>query len=67
MEAHRYLDIVRWGIAYERLNGTYRATDTLGALQGEPIEFLKGRNEFFPIPEQEIILSKGSLVQNPGY
>ena len=67
MEAHRYLDIVRWGIAYDRLNGLYRATDTLGGLQGDAIQFIKGRNEFFPIPESEIILSKGSLVQNPGY
>jgi hypothetical protein len=67
MEAHRYLDIVRWGIAYDRLNGLYRATDTLRGKQGEPIQFIKGKNEFFPIPEQEIILSKGSLVQNPGY
>jgi hypothetical protein len=67
MEAHRYLDIVRWGIAYDKLNGLYRATDTLGGLQGDPIQFIKGKHEFFPIPEQEIILSKGSVVQNPGY
>jgi len=67
MEAHRYLDIVRWGIAYDKLDGLYRATDTLGGLQGDPIQFIKGKNEFFPIPEQEIILSKGAIVQNPGY
>ncbi len=67
MEAHRFLDIVRWGIAYDRLNGSYRATDTIGGKPGEPIQFVKGKNEFYPIPEQEIILSKGSLVQNPGY
>ncbi len=67
MEAHRFFDIVRWGIAYERLNGLYRATDTLGGLDGDPIEFLVGRNEFFPIPDEEIILSKGIIEQNPGY
>ena len=67
MEAHRFFDIVRWGIAYERLNGLYRATDTLGGLDGDPIEFLTGRNEFFPIPDEEIILSKGAIEQNPGY
>jgi hypothetical protein len=66
-EAHRFFDIVRWGIAYERLNGLYRATDTLGGLSGDPIEFLNGRNEFFPIPDEEIILSKGTIKQNPGY
>jgi hypothetical protein len=67
MEAHRYFDIVRWGIAFERLNGLYRATDTLGGMEGDPIEFLVGRNEFFPIPDEEIILSKGTIKQNPGY
>ncbi len=67
MEAHRFFDIVRWGIAYDRLNGTYRATDTLGGANGNPIEFLVGRNEFFPIPDEEIILSKGVINQNPGY
>jgi len=67
MEAHRYLDIVRWDIAYDRLNGTYRATDTLGGKQVDPIQFVRGKHEFYPIPEQEIILSKGSLAQNPGY
>jgi hypothetical protein len=67
MEAHRFLDIVRWGIAYDRLNGLYRATDTLGGKQGEPIQFIRGKHEFYPIPEQEIILSKGSIAQNPGY
>ena len=66
-EAHRFFDIVRWGIAYERLNGLYRATDTLGGLSGSPIEFLVGRSEFFPIPDEEIILSKGAIKQNPGY
>jgi hypothetical protein len=67
MEAHRFFDIVRWGIAYDRLNGLYRATDTLGGVDGNPIEFIIGKNEFFPIPEEELILSKGSIKQNPGY
>jgi len=67
MESHRFFDIVRWGIAFERLNGLYRATDTLGGLDGDPIEFLVGKNEFFPIPDEEIILSKGTIKQNPGY
>ena len=67
METHRFFDIVRWGIAYERLNGLYRATDTLGNTDGDPIEFFTGTNEFFPIPDEEIILSKGTIKQNPGY
>jgi hypothetical protein len=67
MEAHRFFDIVRWGIAYDRLNNTYRATDTLGGTQGNPIEFFVDKHEFFPVPDEEIILSKGTIKQNPGY
>ncbi len=67
MESHRFFDIVRWGIAASKLEGLYRATDTLGGKAGEPIHFIEGINEFFPIPSSEVILSKGSIKQNPGY
>ncbi|HPI12471.1 MAG TPA: RagB/SusD family nutrient uptake outer membrane protein [Catalimonadaceae bacterium] len=29
--------------------------------------FEKGKNEFMPIPQQQINLSKGLYKQNPGY
>lgn len=49
MEAERYFDLVRWG----------EAADVLGA------KWVEGKNELFPIPQSEIDLSGGTLVQNP--
>ncbi len=67
MEGHRFFDLVRWGIADTYLNA-YQATEqTRGVgsvLNGA--KFVKGKNEYFPIPEQEIILDP-KLKQNPGY
>jgi hypothetical protein len=67
MEAHRYFDIVRWGIAKDRLNGTYRATDTIANPNAPPISWVEGKNEFFPIPESEIAQNRGEMLQNPNY
>lgn len=49
-EGHRFFDLVRWGDAATRL-----------ASRG----FTPGKNEVFPIPQQELQGTK--LVQNPGY
>jgi len=49
-EGHRFFDLVRWGDAAARL-----------ASRG----FTAGKNEVFPIPQQELQGTK--LVQNPGY
>lgn len=70
MEGHRFFDLVRWGIAAETLN-KYLAEerDKREYLRGAKFE--AGVNEYFPIPEQQIILSsidgKPTLQQNPGY
>ena len=52
MEKHRFFDLVRTG----------RAPQILG-----PLGFQAGRNEVFPVPQSQIDLSDGVLVQNPGY
>ncbi|MFO7923168.1 MAG: RagB/SusD family nutrient uptake outer membrane protein [Bacteroidales bacterium] len=52
LEKHRFFDLVRTG----------RAAQVLG-----PLGFQTGRNEVFPIPQSQIDLSDGVLVQNPGY
>jgi hypothetical protein len=49
-EGHRFFDLVRWGDAA-----------TVLASRG----FKAGKNEVFPIPQQELQGTK--LVQNPGY
>lgn len=52
MEHERYFDLVRWGLAEQKLG---------------PLGWVKGKNEVYPIPQVEIDLSGGSLTQNPGY
>ncbi len=54
MEHERFFDLVRWGIAAEKL-----------LAQGK--NFVVGKHELLPIPQTQIDLSKGVLTQNPGY
>lgn len=49
MEGHRFWDLVRTGMA----------KDVLG-----PLGFVEGKHEHLPIPQSEIDLAQGSLVQN---
>lgn len=70
MEGHRFFDLVRWGIAAETLNN-YLAVerDRREYLRGAT--FKAGVSEYYPIPEQQVILSSidgvPTLQQNPGY
>ena len=70
MEGHRFFDLVRWGVAAETINA-YLAVekDKREYLRGAT--FKAGVNEYFPIPEQQIILSSingvPTLKQNPGF
>ena len=71
MEGHRFFDLVRWGIAETEINKYFekektRRTYLIGA------NFIKPKNEYFPIPQTEIDKSVGPdgvrrLKQNPGY
>ncbi len=54
MEHDRFFDIVRQGKAGQLLRA-----------QGK--SFVDGKNEVYPIPQQQIDLSNGNLKQNPGY
>ncbi|WP_199117642.1 RagB/SusD family nutrient uptake outer membrane protein [Pedobacter sp. ASV28] len=60
MEGHRWFDICRWGIAKEIMDA-YKATETAEARQ-QMADFIKGKHELFPVPEEEINL--GSLGSN---
>jgi starch-binding outer membrane protein, SusD/RagB family len=54
MEHDRFFDLVRQGRA--------------GAvLRAHGKNFVDGKNELFPIPLQQILVSQGKLTQNPGY
>jgi hypothetical protein len=70
MEGHRFFDLVRYGRAAETLNEYLAVEQTRRPyLQGAVFE--KGVDEYFPIPEQQIILStlngQPTLQQNPGH
>ncbi len=55
MEHDRFFDLVRWGIAQEALH-------TAGKTN-----FNNNRDVLLPIPQVQIDLSQGKLIQNPGY
>ncbi len=57
LEGHRFFDLVRWNDAYNKLNDMVRTAD------GYIIQYVKGKHEFFPIPQREIDLSEGKLKQ----
>jgi len=63
MEGHRWFDICRWGIA-KQIMDAYKASETEEA-RGHMSTFVEGKHEWFPIPHEEVLLSK--LTQNNGY
>lgn len=63
MEGHRWFDLVRWGVAAEVMEA-YRAQES-EAVRAEMGNFIRGKHELLPIPQQEIDLNP--MEQNPGY
>lgn len=67
MEGQRFYDLVRWGIAAETIN-QYREDDkNFRYLHRYTHEFVAGKHEYMPIPQQELNMLPGILKQNPGY
>jgi len=52
MEGHRFWDLVRTG----------KAPSVLG-----PLGFVAGKHDLLPIPQNEIDISQGTLIQNPNW
>ena len=65
LEGHRFFDLVRWDNAKQVL-------ESYSQFEGEFLDLNEGitfeeRNKYFPIPQEQIDRSGGSLTQNPGY
>jgi len=66
MEGSRFFDLVRWGIADTYLNA-YFAKEKTKRLYLKDGLFTKNRDEYLPIPYNQINFSKGVYKQNYGY
>src|SRR5699024_6675550 len=54
MEGHRWFDLVRWGVAKEVMDA-YKASAPK-EVSDEMATFIKGKDETFPLPEEEVKL-----------
>jgi len=66
MEGNRFFDLVRWGIADTYMNG-YFATEKSKITYLKNGLFTKNRDEYLPIPDNQMRFSKGVYIQNAGY
>jgi hypothetical protein len=66
MEGCRFFDLVRWGICAETMNAYYEKEKTEHSYYNGA-HFEKNKNEYSPIPIQQINFSKGIYKQNYGF
>ena len=66
MEGERFFDLVRWGVAGEVMNDYFNYERTVRPYMGEAV-FTHGKDEYLPIPSDQIELSHGLYSQNPYY
>jgi len=65
-EGWRFFDLVRWGIAKETLDA-YQAVEVSRTPYLVDYEFTAGKNEYMPIPHQQVVSSNFLYEQNPNY
>jgi hypothetical protein len=65
-EGHRFFDLVRWGIAAEVMNSYFASEKQIRSHLTNAV-FVKGKHEYMPIPQVQMDLSQGEMVQNPNY
>lgn len=66
MEGFRFFDLVRWGIAAEYIND-YFSSEKVRREHLREAKFTKNKDEYFPIPKQQINFSKKLYQQNYGW
>ena len=66
LEGFRFFDLVRWGIAAEYVNAYFEIEKTRHSYLSDA-KFTKNRDEYFPIPKQQINFSKKLYQQNYGW
>ncbi|MDR0393828.1 MAG: RagB/SusD family nutrient uptake outer membrane protein [Tannerella sp.] len=66
LEGFRFFDLVRWGIAAEYVNAYLDVEKTRHTYLVDA-KFTKNRDEYFPIPKQQINFSKKLYAQNYGW
>lgn len=73
MENHRFFDLRRWGIASKTLNKFFEVEknsvydgQTYAQYYGDA-HFTSGKNEYFPIPYNQLFYVPGLYKQNVGY
>ena len=73
MEGSRFFDLRRWGIASETLN-SYFKSEAKDVYDGQPYaeyykdaNFTPGKNEFWPVPYNQLYYIPGLYTQNKGY
>lgn len=66
MEGWRFFDLVRWGIADQVMNAYYTKEKEQHSYYNSAL-FIKNKNEYSPIPVQQINFSRGVYKQNYGF
>ncbi|MCF2517086.1 RagB/SusD family nutrient uptake outer membrane protein [Dyadobacter sp. CY351] len=65
-EGYHFFDLVRWGVAAENINAYFEIEKTRATHLGDA-KFTAGRDEYLPIPLNQINFSSGLYKQNAGW
>jgi hypothetical protein len=66
LEGGRFFDLMRWGVADQVINSFFDTEKPFRSIY-QGAKFTKGRDEFLPVPQNQIFFSEGRYKQNPGY
>jgi hypothetical protein len=66
MEGNRFFDLVRWGIAADYLN-SYFTSESTKRVYLKDAKFTKNKDEYLPIPLNQLNYSRGVYKQNSGW